>query len=65
MPWLATLKKAQIGSEAERLVTGSGWLPVMFGEPAAVIADEHPEIAIEVEAGGAKVEDSSETHAAA
>jgi ParB family chromosome partitioning protein len=43
---LAKLKKAQIASEAERLVAGSGWLPVMLGKPAAVIADEHPEVAV-------------------
>ncbi|GKS77359.1 hypothetical protein AVME950_20705 [Acidovorax sp. SUPP950] len=65
MPRLAKLKKAQIASEAGRLAAGSGWLPVMFGEPVAVIADEHPVVAIEVEAGGVEVEDSSETHAAA
>lgn len=27
---LAKLKKAELASEAERLVTGTGWLPVMF-----------------------------------
>ena len=30
---LAKLKKAQIASEAERLVVGSGWLPLMLTEP--------------------------------
>lgn len=34
---LGKLKKAEIASEAERLVAGTGWLPVMFrGQEAAV-----------------------------
>ena len=32
---LAKLKKAQIASEAERLVAGTGWMPAMFRGPEA------------------------------
>jgi len=62
---LAKLKKAQIASEAERLAAGSGWLPVMFNKPVAVIADESPGDAVEVEADGVEAEESAEMHAAA
>jgi ParB family transcriptional regulator, chromosome partitioning protein len=36
---LAKLKKAEIASEAERLVAGTGWLPVMFQKAAVVVAE--------------------------
>ena len=65
MTRLAKLKKAQIASEAERLVAGSGWLPVMFGKPVAVIADEHTEVEDEVKADGVQAEESAEVHATA
>lgn len=60
---LNKLKKAQIASEAERLVVESGWLPVMFSKSVAVIADERT--VVEVNADGMEVEDSAEMHATA
>lgn len=60
---LAKLKKTQIASEAERLAARSGWLPVMFSKPTAVLADERTEV--EAKADGMEVEDSAEMHAAA
>lgn len=33
---LGKLKKAEIASEAERLVVGTGWLPLMFRMPETV-----------------------------
>ncbi|MGJ7609025.1 hypothetical protein ACSFA7_32130 [Variovorax sp. LT1R20] len=60
---LAKLKKAQIASEAERLAVGSGWLPVMFNKPVAVIAHERTEA--EANDDGVEAEDSAEMNATA
>jgi ParB family chromosome partitioning protein len=67
---LAKLKKAEIASEAERLVTGTGWLPVMFRKPEAVTIEVHAETEAEAEpdsdAGGdAEVKDHEDAHAMA
>jgi ParB family transcriptional regulator, chromosome partitioning protein len=45
---LANLKKAEIATEAERLATGTGWLPAMLCEPQQVAeveseVDEQPD----------------------
>ncbi|MGJ7536982.1 MULTISPECIES: ParB/RepB/Spo0J family partition protein [unclassified Variovorax] len=50
---LGKLKKAQIASEAERLATGTGWLPAMFrAQEAAAIdaAEPHAEAQADAEA---------------
>ncbi len=61
---LAKLKKVELASEAERLVTGTGWLPVMFRgveEPAT----EVPVVsAVETE-DAAEVANHEEVHAVA
>ncbi|MBT9508376.1 ParB/RepB/Spo0J family partition protein [Rhodoferax sp.] len=61
---LAKLKKAELASEAERLVTGTGWLPVMFRGVDAP-ANEVPVVsAVEPEDAAADA-DHEEDHALA
>lgn len=67
---LAKLKKADIASEAERLVVGTGWLPVMFREEAETVAAGQTVSEAVIETGGeasddAEVEDREDMHAVA
>lgn len=50
---LGKLKKAQISSEAERLATGTSWLPAMFraqAAPAVEVTEAHAEAQADAEA---------------
>ncbi len=50
---LGKLKKAEIASEAERLVAGTGWLPAMLRAPEAAaveVAEPHAEAKADAEA---------------
>lgn len=64
---LAKLKKAELAKEAERLVSGTGWLPVMFrGVDVPVVEAAVFSMVSAVEAeGAAAVVDHQEEHALA
>lgn len=61
---LAKLKKAELANEAERLVTGTGWLPVMFRGMEEPVTEVPVVSAIETE-DAAEVADHEEMHAMA
>lgn len=61
---LAKLKKAELANEAERLVTGTGWLPVMFRNMEEPITEVPVVSAVETE-DAAEVADHEEVHAVA
>lgn len=66
---LAKLKKAQIASQAERLVAGSGRLHVMFRTPEPAMgaegAPDAKDVEIDTDATVVAVEDVEDAHAAA
>jgi ParB family chromosome partitioning protein len=57
---LAKLKKADLASEAERLATGTGWLPAMFKRPDASVGEARTETEVEAEAMASTDADSVE-----
>ncbi len=61
---LAKLKKTELASEAERLVAGTGWLPVMFRGNDAPVTDVPTVSAIET-GDAAEVADHEDMHAVA
>jgi len=61
---LAKLKKAELASEAERLVTGTGWLPVMFRGVDVPVA-EMPVVSATDAEDAAEIADHEEEHALA
>jgi ParB family chromosome partitioning protein len=61
---LAKLKKAELASEAERLVDGTGWLPVMFRGVDAPVT-EVPAVSAAETGVAAEVADHEEVHAVA
>lgn len=61
---LAKLKKAELANEAGRLVTGTGWLPVMFRNMEEPITEVPVVSAVETE-DAAEVVDHEEVHAVA
>lgn len=61
---LAKLKKAELASEAERLVSGTGWLPVMFRGMEEPITKVPVVLAVAAE-DAAEVADHEEEHAVA
>ena len=61
---LAKLKKAELASEAERLVTGTGWLPVMFRDVKAPVAEVAVASAVEADDAAADA-DHEQEHALA
>lgn len=63
---LAKLKKAELAGEAERLVTGTGWLPVMFRGVDVPVTGEAVAVASAVGAEDAAADtDHEEEHALA
>jgi ParB family chromosome partitioning protein len=61
---LAKLKKAELASEAERLVAGTGWLPAMFQRVDSPVTEVPVASAVEAEVDAANV-DHEEQHATA
>lgn len=61
---LAKLKKAELASEAERLVAGTGWLPGMFQGVEVPVTEVPVVSAVETE-DAAEVADHEEDHAVA
>jgi ParB family transcriptional regulator, chromosome partitioning protein len=61
---LGKLKKGQIASEAERLVTGTGWLPVMFRSVEEPVTEVPVASVVEIE-DAVEVADCEEVHAVA
>jgi ParB family chromosome partitioning protein len=61
---LSKLKKTELASEAERLVAGTGWLPVMFRGVDAPVAEVPVASAVET-GGAAEVAEHEDMHAMA
>jgi ParB family chromosome partitioning protein len=57
---LAKFKKADLASEAERLATGTGWLPAMFKRPDSSVGEARTETEVEAEAMASTDAESAE-----